>query len=99
MPIYTFVHEPTGEVREEMFSGDEAPKIGDKIRRAGKTWIRTFSGHIDAGVARKVHKYPFVSESLPRGCCPESQDSKERPVIRSQTHEREVLSRMNYVRM
>lgn len=97
--IYCFVDESTGETVDLKFPCGKAPRIGKVIRRNGRRLRRIFSGYLAvAQIAKSVWGWPFRSESLPRGCCPESQDAKGRPIIKSQAHEREVLARTGYER-
>lgn len=97
--IYVFVDESTGEPVDLNFPLGKAPKIGKVIRRNGRRLRRIVCCHLAVDqIARVTWKYPFRSESLPRGCCPESQDAKGRPIIKSQAHEREVLARTGYER-
>ncbi len=97
--IYTFRDERTGQTVDLDFPRGKAPKIGKVIQRNGRRLRRLFCGYLAvAQISRGVWGWPFRSESLPRGCCPESQDDKGRPIIKSQAHEREVLARTGYER-
>lgn len=97
--LYVFRDESTGKTVDLDFPFGKAPKIGKIIRRNGRRLCRIFSCYLAVEqVARVTWGYPFRSESLPRGCCPESQDAKGRPIIKSQAHEREVLARTGYER-
>lgn len=97
--IYVFRDEITGAKVDLDFPSASAPKIGKVIRRNGRRLRRIVSCRLAVDqIARVAGKYPFRSESLPRGCCPDSQDAKGRPIIRSQRHEREFLPRTGYVR-
>ena len=93
MPTYVFEREDTGEFEDMFFMSKDVPKIGDAVVRDGVRWVRRPHFHVDAGVHRKVHQFPRVSESLPRdvdlGC---DRDHKGRQIITSTTHEKEVLA-------
>lgn len=102
MPTYVFKDED-GLTHDVFFPAADAPRIGDEIAVEGVTMVRVPHFHLDAGgIARKTNQYPFVSRSLPKGCCPDSEVKsglqKGCPIIRSQAHEREVLARTKYVR-
>ena len=99
MPIYAF-ETKSGEQVERMFPMVSAPKIGDVIvdDEIGElTRIASFS--LDtAGIARKTHQYPFVSDSLDRGLKGCKHTLKGKPIVRSQKHEQELCSRHNLER-
>lgn len=90
MPIYEF-QATDGTKVERFFSAKNAPDLGKTIRFGGKTYRRIMSTpQISADVKNVVHKYPYVSRSLPRHM-PGAQHTKEgMPIIRSRQHEREV---------
>jgi hypothetical protein len=76
-----------------------APKIGDWIIRNGVEMQRVVSFHLDdGGIARKVHQYPYTSQTLPRnleGC---DHNKQGKPIITSQNHEKEIMSRHGYTK-
>lgn len=43
MPMYEYVHKPTGDRIEEFHSMEDAPPLGSTIRRDGRTWVRVMS--------------------------------------------------------
>jgi hypothetical protein len=96
--IYEFEDILTGDRALFPFPIGEAPQIGHVTTIKGRRYRRLLSCHIDTGVKRKTRGYPFVSRSLPKGCCPESQTEDGKPVIKNQLHEKEVLARTGYVR-
>ena len=97
--IYVFQDVESGETLDLDFPLGKAPKIGKVIKRDGRRLRRIASCYLAvAQISRGVWGWPFRSESLPRGCCPESQDVKGRAIIKSQAHEREVLARTGYER-
>lgn len=99
MPVYCFKNS-NGEDIESYFSYDDAPKIGDTVEIDGMECTRIPSFILDtSGIERKTHKYPYVSRALPRNLSGVgSYDSQGRPVIRSQSHERDVASRHDMVK-
>ena len=93
MPIYEFVNVETGDKEDVFFHSSNAPSIGDQIEHEGRMLRRAPSFILDsAGIARKTHKYPYVSRSLPRNLGGCDCNSKGQPVIKSQAHERNVAS-------
>jgi hypothetical protein len=93
MPIYLFKDVETGETEDLFFNSDHAPSIGEEIRHGDKTLRRMPSFVLDtAGIARKTHKYPYVSRSLPRNIRGCEVNKKGQPIIKSQAHERNVAS-------
>ena len=97
--LYVFQDEQSGETVDLDFHSGKAPKIGKIIKRDGRRLRRIVCCRLAVDqIDRVASKYPFRSESLPRGCCPESQDAKGRPIIKSQAHERNVLARTGYER-
>ena len=93
MPIYAFRDED-GNDHELFFNASEAPKIGSTVMGNGKTLTRVPSFMLDAeGIARKTHKYPYVSHALPRNLEGADCNKRGQPIIRSQSHERDVASR------
>tara|TARA_R100001594_G_scaffold67913_2_gene102221 strand:+ start:919 stop:1221 length:303 start_codon:yes stop_codon:yes gene_type:complete len=99
MPIYLFVNEKGQEV-ESFFSSDSAPRIGDEVEIDGSKCTRVASFILDsAGIERKTHKYPYVSRALPRNLPGvENYDKQGRPVIKSQSHEKNVAARHNMIK-
>lgn len=99
MATYLFQSDD-GETIERFYRMKDAPPIGTEIIVDGKTYRRVFCAEVGtAQVARVTHKYPFVSESLPRHVnLPCKRDHKGRQIIASQRQEREVLARAGYVR-
>ena len=96
MPIYEFVNVETGDKEDVLFHSSNAPSIGDQIEHEGRMLRRAPSFILDsAGIARKTHKYPYVSRSLPRNIqgCECNKDGQ--PIIRSQAQERNVASEYN----
>ena len=97
--LYVFQDEQIGELVDLDFPSGKAPKIGKIIKRDGRRLRRIASCYLAvAQISRGVWGWPFRSESVRRGCCPERQDAKGRPIIKSQAHEREVLARTGYER-
>lgn len=93
MPMYLFKDE-FGAKHELHFSSEDAPRIGDKILKKQHILVRVPSFHIDtAGISRKTHKYPYVSHQLCRKIEGAESNKKGKPVIRSQSHEREIMAR------
>ena len=93
MPTYVFKDAETGEKIDRYFPIAEAPRFGETIIVDGREYVRQLNFNLDsAGIARKTHKYPYLSRSLPRdlnGCeC----NSKGQPIIKSQAHERNVAA-------
>ena len=72
MPIYVFKDVETGNQIDSYFPASEAPSFGDTVVIDGKECVRQLNFNLDsAGIARKTHKYPYLSRSLPRdlnGC-------------------------------
>ena len=99
MPIYAFTTSDGQEV-ESFFSSDEAPKIGDTVDINGVQCTRIASFILDsAGIDRKTHKYPYVSRDLPRNLPGVGDyDKQGRPIIRSQSHERNVAAENDYIK-
>ena len=96
--IYCYRHPGTGEVLERNFPIGKAPEVIETDD--GVTCARDFQSE-GAGPSAQVAaamKYPYVSSRLPHNLegCPA--DSKGKPVILSQRHEREVMSRHGYIR-
>lgn len=107
MPFYVYEDIETKERHTIFFEkaslrdGRAAHPIGEVIEHddvPGRTLRRIADCHIDAGVARKTHGYPFESTSLPKGSCPDSQTKDGKPIIRSQRHEAEVLAQTGFAR-
>lgn len=102
MPIYAF-ESKDGKQRELSFPMSKAPSIGTEILIDGKPFRRIPSFTLaDAQIARRTHKYPYVSHRLPGNL--EGAESvrvkrrdgsygREKPLIRSREHEREIASR------
>jgi hypothetical protein len=96
MPVYMF-HDPEGNEVTAFYSMAEAPKIGDMRVINGQECRRVPSFQIDAGVARKTHQYPYLSNRLPttiRGCELKRgrPGGRLKPEIRSRNHELEVMA-------
>ena len=93
MPIYAFKAEQ-GVEAEHFFNSSEAPSIGATVVIEGKNLKRIPAFNVDtAGIARKTHKYPYVSRSLCRNAEGCQTNAKGQPIITSQRHEREVAAR------
>ena len=101
MPTYVFQYDD-GSTVDQFYSMADAPKIGDVVTINGRKATRIPHFHLDAaGIERKTHKYPYISNSLPstiRGCDYAVQNGRKKPVIRSQSHEREIAARYDYVK-
>lgn len=99
MPIYAF-KTASGQEVESYFPADEAPSIGSEVEINGALCTRVPSFVLDsAGISRKTHQYPYVSRALPRKLPGVGDyDNQGRPVIRSQSHERDVAARHDYVK-
>ena len=93
MPVYAFKDEQ-GVEAEHFFNSSEAPSIGATVVIEGKNLKRIPAFNVDtAGIARKTHKYPYVSRSLCRNAEGCQTNAKGQPIITSQRHEREVAAR------
>ena len=99
MPVYLFRDEKGIEV-ESYYRYEDAPRIGDTVDIGGSKCTRVASFIIDsAGIERKTHKYPYVSRALPRNLTGvNNYDKQGRPIIRSQSHERDVAARHDMVK-
>jgi|TARA_R110002051_G_scaffold275276_1_gene336297 hypothetical protein len=96
--IYEFMNEATGEPKELHYRMGEAPMIGEIVELQGTRYRRVASCNIDAGLAAKVHGYPYVSNSLPRNLAGCETNKQGKPIISSTTHERNVMSQHGYVK-
>ena len=86
MPIYLFKGK-NGEDVEKYFSYEDAPSIGTTILIDNNPCVRVASFVLDtAGIARKTHKYPYVSRSLCRNAEGCDTNKKGQPIIKSQAH-------------
>ena len=98
MPIYEFEDVKTGERHDIFQSIDNVTPIGKTIEWKGMTLRRLANFVLDtAGISRKTHKYPYVSQALPRkgpaGNLSNTQYNQQgQPIIRSQQHEREIAA-------
>ena len=93
MPFYVFEDVETKEQQDLFYQSKDVPKIGDVITADGRELKRVASFVLDsAGIARKTHKYPYVSRSLPRNLGGCDCNSQGQPIIKSQAHERNVAS-------
>ncbi len=92
MPVYVF-KDSEGKEIDKWFDFSTVPSIGDVIVVDGVEYSRVPSFNLDAaGIARKTHKYPYVSRTLPRnleGC---EVNKAGQPIIKSQAHERNVAA-------
>lgn len=96
--IYLFKTKEGADIELDFPMGT-APKIGDWIIRNGVEMQRIASFQLDeGGIARKTHQYPYVSQTLPRNLegCDSTKSGK--PIIRSQTHEREIARQHGYTK-
>lgn len=96
--IYDFVNDITGKTVELHYSMANVPSIGEVIEHEGEKLRRISCCQIDAGMAAKVHGYPYVSSALPRnleGC---GTNGQGKPIVTSRNHERELRSRHGYSR-
>ena len=93
MPSYEFVNQEDGSKVEAYFEYDDAPRIGDLVEIGGASCRRIASFILDrAGIARKTHKYPYISRTLPRNINGCDCNNKGQPIIKSQAHERNVAA-------
>ena len=93
MPFYVFEEGETKEQQDLFYRSKDVPKIGDVVNEDGRELRRVASFVLDsAGIARKTHKYPYVSRTLPRNLGGCDCNSKGQPIIKSQAHERNVAS-------
>ena len=93
MPNYLFKELETKESVEAFYQSKDAPSIGDVVDIEGKKCKRVASFVLDtAGIARKTHKYPYISRVLPRNIRGCECNGKGQPIIKSQAHERNVAS-------
>ena len=99
MPVYLFKGDNEREV-EAYFVAKEVPKIGDVVDILGEQCTRVPSFVLDsAGIRRKTHQYPYVSRALPRNMPGVgAYDKHGRPIIKSQSHERNVASQHGMVK-
>ncbi len=99
MPLYAFVDE-NGLEHELFYNSSDVPSIGTTVEGDGKVLTRVASFILDtAGIERKTHKYPYVSRSLSRNLeGVGSYDGQGRPIIKSQSHERDVASRHGMIK-
>lgn len=98
MPIYLFMDEDKQDV-EHFFKSDDVPRVGEQTVIGGALCTRKPSFSVDtAGIARKTHKYPYVSRSLCRNAKGCKTNRRGQPIIKSQRHEREVAARHDMVK-
>ena len=97
MPVYEFICDQTGEKVERFYKMGSAPESfwkpgGHKFRRNWSS-VQGVSAQVAA-----AQKYPYASSRLPRNLkgCPTTKEGK--PIISSQTHEREIMARHNLER-
>ena len=94
MPFYECIDVESGEKHDVFCRMSEAPKIGEQFVHDGRTVVRLASEmHVSADVAARVHGYPYSSRALSRNLAGCDTDRAGRPIIRSRTHEREVMAR------
>lgn len=85
MPEYEYEHEESGDrVTITRSMKDRIPK---SVTRKGRKFTRVYGATIDAGVAAKVHGYPYRARSQPK-----------KPWIESASAEREFAAKHNLVR-
>lgn len=99
MPLYAFVDE-NGNEHELFYNSSDVPSIGSTVEGDGKVLTRVASFILDtAGIERKTHKYPYVSRALSRNLeGVGSYDGQGRPIIKSQSHERDVAARHGMIK-
>ena len=100
MPFYVFEDVETKEQQDLFYRSKDVPKIGDVVNEDGRELRRVASFVLDsAGIARKTHKYPYVSRALSRNLeGVGSYDGQGRPISKSQSHERDVASRHGMIK-
>lgn len=98
MPVYQF-RAADGEVIDKHYPAKLVPSIGIWIRHRGKRYQRIMSTpQISEDVKNVVHKYPYVSNALPRRI-PGAEHTKDgKPIVMNRAHERSLASQHGYVR-
>jgi hypothetical protein len=72
----------------------DAPSIGSVIERDGERFTRLVSdAQVSAEVEVVTHKYPYVSQQMPRNLPGCETNKKGQPIISSRRHEREIMGR------
>ncbi len=96
--IYVFRAED-GEEVELPFTMAEAPIIGETVDVDGKTFTRVFCGMIGGGIIAQHSKYPYLSSSMDPtpgsvkgGIIVRTKRGKQKVLIKSRKHEREVMA-------
>jgi len=76
------------------YSGGKAPKIGQVVRHKGLSLRRLPSGaQVSAAVARKTHKFPYISHSSCRNAPGAGDYTKDgKPIITSQRNLKEFVA-------
>jgi hypothetical protein len=97
--MYEFQLVGGAEKIERFFPMSQAPAIGKRIQHNGKTYMRIVSvAQIDADVANRARGYPYVSSALPRNLPGADHTADGKPIIRSRTHEKNVMAQHGLVR-
>lgn len=97
MPTYEFIG-PAGEVVERVYSMKDCP---DSIRVGKKKYQRAAFSRGNTTVfspeqvAATAHGYPRVDVTLPKEDLGGGQSPSGHVIIKSQAHEREIVSRFN----
>ena len=101
MPVYQFKSaDDDTKILEKYFDVDNVPEIGSTIIDSGSSWIRILSTDIQIGadVRNVVHKYPYVSSTLPKNIGDCEKTPRGKPIIKSQAHERDICAKYGFVR-
>lgn len=94
MPLYEFMDEKTGDAIEIVYGMAEAPKIGAKVRKYGRTWTRVASQTSKSKVWSREFK--AVSLQLNHPDAPRC-DEDGTPVFRSQREVDEFCAKTGMV--
>jgi hypothetical protein len=101
MPMYAFQTE-SGEDAQLFYLMEDAPRIGDWVEVDGVRYQRKASFQIDAGLARKVWGYPYVSNQYHpnelKGAKTIVENGREKPIIESRSQEREIAAMNDMVK-
>lgn len=101
--MYVFRAEDGTEV-ELPFTMADVPSIGDTVEVDGKTFRRVFCGHGGDHITVQHSKFPYLSStmdptpgSVKGGITVRTKRGKDKVLIKSRKHEREVMARNDLV--